>query len=228
MVILRPLIHKTCMESRVSSQEPSTIHITCMETRVSSWEPSTKSYTGKWEALFRTSAQLWRIVQLVERLTEKPNAILTRVQVPGAVRDFSTKVNFRCKLSYGVRTAPVCNRMFQQLCACSKFPVPAAIPLFGHTTILHTLIGMGSADLAAAVPYSSKTIRISRTGQCNTGRKLQRPKGRKSAQSDSVHSQGCSQGCSTECREGRVYEKQNSHCLPPYTRIHVLCSPWSP
>ena len=66
----------------------------------------------------QTSAQLWRIAQLEERLTEKPNAILTRVQVPGAVRDFSTKVNFRCKLSYGVRTTPMCNRTLQHLCAC--------------------------------------------------------------------------------------------------------------
>ena len=28
----------------------------------------------------------------------------------------------------------------------------AAVALFGHTEILHTLIGMGSAALAAAVP----------------------------------------------------------------------------
>ena len=27
------------------------------------------------------------------------------------------------------------------------------IPLFGHTKILHTLVGMGSAALAATVPY---------------------------------------------------------------------------
>ena len=32
----------------------------------------------------------------------------------------------------------------------------AAIPLFGHMKILHTLIGMGSAALAAVVPYPSK------------------------------------------------------------------------
>ena len=153
-------------------------------------------YRQMGSAFPQTSAQLWRIAQLVEPLTEKPNAILTRVQVPGAERDFSTKVSFRCKLSYGVRTAPVCNRMLQHLCACSKFPVLAAIPLFGHTTILHTLIGMGSAALAADASYSSKTIRISCTGQCNTGRKLRRPKGRKGDQSDSVHSQGCSQDCS--------------------------------
>ena len=30
------------------------------------------------------------------------------------------------------------------------------IPLFGHTKILHIAIGMGSAALAAAVPYPGK------------------------------------------------------------------------
>ena len=34
--------------------------------------------------------------------------------------------------------------------------------------MLHTLIGMGSAALAAAVPYPVKTIRISREGQRST------------------------------------------------------------
>ena len=46
--------------------------------------------------------------QLVERPTEKPGAILTRVRGPGPARDFSPRVSFQCRLSYGVRTAPVC------------------------------------------------------------------------------------------------------------------------
>ena len=49
------------------------------------------------------------IAQLVARPTEKPGAILTRVRVPGVVRDFSPAVT--------VRTAPVVNRMHQHLCA---------------------------------------------------------------------------------------------------------------
>ena len=35
------------------------------------------------------------IAQLLERLTEKPGAILTRVRVPGAARDFSARVDFQ-------------------------------------------------------------------------------------------------------------------------------------
>ena len=40
-----------------------------------------------------------------------------------------------------------------------------AIPLFGDTKILHTLIGMGSAALAAAVLYPGKATLIFRKGQ---------------------------------------------------------------
>ena len=57
------------------------------------------------------------IIQLVERPTEKPGAILTRVRVPDASRDFSPRVNFQCRLSYGGCTALVCSRMNESLCA---------------------------------------------------------------------------------------------------------------
>ena len=55
--------------------------------------------------------------QLVEPPTEKSGAVLTRVRVPSAARDFSPRVSFQCRLFYGVRTDPVCNRMHQDLCA---------------------------------------------------------------------------------------------------------------
>ena len=54
---------------------------------------------------------------LVERPTEKPGVILTRVRVHGAARDCSSRVNFQCRLSfYGVCTAPVCSCTHQHLC----------------------------------------------------------------------------------------------------------------
>ena len=40
---------------------------------------------------------------LVEHRTVTP---LTQVRFPGAARDFPFRVNFRCRLSYGVRTPP--------------------------------------------------------------------------------------------------------------------------
>ena len=82
---------------------------------------------------------------------------------PRCGKGFSPKVSFQCRLSYSVRTAPVCNRMHQHLCARSKSQTLAAIPLFGHTKVLHTPVGTGSAALAAAVPYPGKATRISRT-----------------------------------------------------------------
>ena len=60
------------------------------------------------------------MAQLVQRPTEKPDAILigmTRVRVPSEARDFSLRVDFQWRLSYGVRTAPVYYRMLQHLCA---------------------------------------------------------------------------------------------------------------
>ena len=54
------------------------------------------------------------IARLVERRTEKPGAVLTRVRIPGAARDFYSRVSFWCRLSDGVRTALVCNRMHPQ------------------------------------------------------------------------------------------------------------------
>ena len=39
------------------------------------------------------------------------------------------------------------------------------IPVFGYAKILHTLVGMGSAALAAAVLYPAKVTRIFRKGQ---------------------------------------------------------------
>ena len=49
--------------------------------------------------------------------SEKPGVIQMWFQVPGTARDFYAGVNFQCRLSYGVGTAPVCNRMLQHLCA---------------------------------------------------------------------------------------------------------------
>ena len=38
-------------------------------------------------------------------------------------------------------------------------------PSFGHSKVVHTLIGMGRAALAAAVSYAGKATRISREVQ---------------------------------------------------------------
>ena len=68
-------------------------------------------------------------------------------RVPGTARDFSPRVNFHCWFSYGVWTAPLCSRMHQHLSVHQKSQT-----LFEYTKTLHTLTGVGSAALTAAVP----------------------------------------------------------------------------
>ena len=78
------------------------------------------------------------MAQLVERPTEKPGAILTRVRVLGAANDFSPRVNFQCILS------SACNRMHHHLCAGYKSKHKSkATPLFGHHRL--KILGMDSA-----------------------------------------------------------------------------------
>ena len=97
------------------------------------------------------------VAQLVECATEKPGTVLTWVQVAGAVRDFSPRVSFQCRLSHGVHAAPVCNSMHRHhLGAHKKSQTLAAISLLGHTEMLHAWLGAGNVALAAAVPYPGK------------------------------------------------------------------------
>ena len=57
-----------------------------------------------------------------------------------------------------------------------KIPTRAGIPLFGHTKILHTLIGMGSTALAAAVSHQGKATRIFRKGPGSIKKKKKKKK----------------------------------------------------
>ena len=63
-----------------------------------------------------------------------------------------------CKMNYSAFRDYL--RWYSSLIACFKMGVSptnpkqqAAIPLFGHTEILHMLVSMGSTALAAAVSY---------------------------------------------------------------------------
>ena len=50
-----------------------------------------------------------------------------------------------------VSVQPLCIITCIYLCVRKKFQALAAIPFSGHTNMLHTLLGMGTAALAAAV-----------------------------------------------------------------------------
>ena len=95
--------------------------------------------------------------RLVKRPTEKPGATLTRVRVPGAARDFSSRVNLQRRFSYyGVLSAsasvgPLKNPKHW----IDRLPLHCL-----DTKILHILVGIGSAALVAAAPYPGKATWI--------------------------------------------------------------------
>ena len=101
--ILSKLIHKILNESNGLVTADSS--------------PQTPSPRKKSETNVTILSKGVGMAQWVERPTEKPGAILTRVRVPGATSDFSPRDSLQCRLSYGVRTAPVCSRMHQDLCS---------------------------------------------------------------------------------------------------------------
>ena len=59
------------------------------------------------------------VAQLVEHRTGTPP---TQVRFPGTARDFSPRVKYQCRLSYGVRTPP-CTIACIYICAHVKDPV---------------------------------------------------------------------------------------------------------
>ena len=103
--------------------------------------------------------QVGTVHLIAQQPAEKSGKLPKRVRVPDVARDFSPRVNFQRSLSCSVCIAPVCNLKHQHLSTCSTIPTQAAIPLSGHTEILHAPIGMGNAAfVAAAVPHLGKAI----------------------------------------------------------------------
>ena len=114
-------------------------------------------------------------------------AIVTRVRVPCEARDFSPRVNFRCRLL----RCPCAVACFSICAHVLKIPNTGSHTIVGHTDILivcpcismsvymHTLVGVGSAALTAAVPYPVEATRIFREGQRNIGRKEQEKRQKK-------------------------------------------------
>lgn len=94
---------------------------------------------------------------MVERLTAEPGAILTWVRVHGGEGIFLLESVSSANLL--LLQPPMCNHM--NLCSRSKSRTLAEYFLFGHTEILHLLIGMdGTALVAAVLCYAGKATRI--------------------------------------------------------------------
>ena len=99
------------------------------------------------------------IAQLVQCPTEKPGSsplVRQGILLPESTFTFSA-------LSYGVCGISCTARAIAciVLSACKKSKPLAAIPLFGHKNMLHTLTEMGGASSAAAVLYPGKATQTS-------------------------------------------------------------------
>ena len=109
----------------------------------------------------------------MQHRTEQPGATLTPVRFPGAARDHSINVSsyvgshkgFFSQSHISARTLLRCPYRAPSAMACTsictrvrveKYQTLAAIPLFEHTEILHTLVGMGRAALTSSVARASQ------------------------------------------------------------------------
>ena len=85
----------------------------------------------------------------------------TQVRFPGAARDFSPRVSFQCRLSYGVRTPP-CAIACIYTCAHVKYPVIYVRVRWIMETLKHPECTVGwVARLCRSSLSPGKTIRIS-------------------------------------------------------------------
>ena len=76
---------------------------------------------------------------MVEHRTRTPP---TQVRFPGAAKDFFPRVNFRCRLSYGVRTPP-CASACIYICAHVKDPVVHVRVRWIMETLKHPVCTVG-------------------------------------------------------------------------------------
>ena len=79
------------------------------------------------------------VAQLVEHRTVTP---LTQVRFPGAAKDFLPRVNFQCRLSYGVRRPP-CAIACIYICAHVKDPVVPVRVRWAIETLKHPACTVG-------------------------------------------------------------------------------------
>ena len=111
------------------------------------------------------------MAQLVERSTEKPGAVLTQVRVPGAGSFFlfvfiPESISSADSLTVSIKP-PVQSHALASVCMI-KIPNSGSYTVVWTPTLLHTLVGMGSAALAPTVPYPDTATRICSKGQRST------------------------------------------------------------
>ena len=94
----------------------------------------------------------------------RTGAPLTQVRFPGAARDFSPRVNFYCRLSYGVRTPP-CAIACINICVHVKDPVVHVRVRWSMETLKHQECTVGLvARFCRSWLSPGKATRISHRG----------------------------------------------------------------
>ena len=109
-------------------------------------------------------------------LTEKTGTILMWVRVPGEARDFFSQSQLPCRLSHGAYTAPCVQSHASTSVHTLKIPNTGSHTIVWTQETRHTLAGVGSTALAAAVPYPGKVPQNSHEGQGNTIKKERKKK----------------------------------------------------
>ena len=98
---------------------------------------------------------------LVKRKSSTP---LKQVRIPCAARNFSPRVNFQCRLSYGVHTPP-CAIACVNICAHVKDPVVYVRVRWIMETLKHPACTLGwAAQLSRSWLSQGKTTRVSNRG----------------------------------------------------------------
>ena len=86
------------------------------------------------------STCMYKYIDVAQLVEHRTGTLLTRVRFPGAARDFSPRVNFQCRLSYGVPTPPcaiacIYIRAHVRLIT-ETLKHPVSIPRLGSATLL--------------------------------------------------------------------------------------------
>ena len=103
----------------------------------------------------------------MERPTEKSGTILTRVQVPGAAKDFSPRVNFQCRLLLCPYSPRVQSRAATSVRTLKMANTGSHTIVWTQEEAAHsdTLTGVSSVALATVVPYPGNTEHGSRASR---------------------------------------------------------------
>ena len=106
------------------------------------------------------STCMYKYIDVAQLVEHRTGTLLTRVRFPGAARDFSPRVNFLCRLSYGVPSTRTIACIY--ICAHVKDPVVHVRVRWIIETLKHPALTVGwVARLCRSWLSPGKATRIS-------------------------------------------------------------------